>query len=54
MGRVRVLRISIPGHIGIDEYEARLLLAAELYQEGRLTLRQAAELAGLRVEDFTR
>ena len=54
MSHTRVLRISIPGHISIDEYEARLLLAVELYREGRLTLKQAAELAGLCVEDFMR
>jgi len=34
MGDVRVLKISVPEHIGIDEYEARLLLAVELYWEG--------------------
>ncbi|PUA33905.1 MAG: hypothetical protein B7O98_00340 [Zestosphaera tikiterensis] len=54
MSGVRVLKISIPEHIGIDEYEARLLLAVELYREGRLTLKQSAELAGLCVEDFMR
>ncbi len=54
MGDVRVLKIRVPGHISIDEYEARLLLAVELYREGRLTLKQAAELAGLCVEDFMR
>ena len=54
MSNARILKISIPGHIAIDEYEARLLLAVELYREGRLTLKQAAELAGLCVEDFMR
>ena len=52
MSGVKVLKISIPEHIGIDEYEARLLLAVELYREARLTLKQAAEVAGLCVEDF--
>ncbi|MEB2793156.1 MAG: UPF0175 family protein [Caldisphaeraceae archaeon] len=54
MGDIRILKISIPERIGIDDYEARLLLAIELYREGRLTLKQAAELAGLCVEDFMR
>jgi len=35
----RVLKISIPEYIGIDEYEAGLLLAIELYREARLTLK---------------
>jgi len=40
MSGVKVLKISIPEHIGIDEHEARL------------TLKQAADVAGLCVEDF--
>ncbi len=52
MSGAKVLKINIPEHIGIDEYEARLLLAVELYREARLTLKQVAELAGLCVEDF--
>ena len=52
--RARILKISIPEHIALDEGEARLLLAVELYREGRLTLKQAAELASLCVEDFMR
>jgi len=52
MSGAKVLKISIPEHIGIDEHEARLLLAVELYREARLTLKQAAEVAGLCVEDF--
>lgn len=54
MSSAKVLKISIPEYISIDEYEARLLLAVELYRETRLTLKQAAELAGLCVEDFMR
>jgi len=52
MSSAKVLKISIPNYIDIDEYEARLLLAVELYREAKLTLKQAAELAGLCVEDF--
>ncbi|MCE4606778.1 MAG: UPF0175 family protein [Desulfurococcales archaeon] len=54
MGYARVLRISVPEQAGVDEYEARLILAVELYREGRLTLKHAADLAGLCVEDFMR
>lgn len=50
----RVLRISVPEDLGIDEAEARLILAIELFREGRLTIKQAAELAGLCLEDFMR
>ena len=51
---VRVLKINLPVHVDVDEHEARLLMAVELYREGRLTIKQAAELAGLCVEDFMR
>lgn len=54
MSDTKVPRISIPAYVGIDEYEARVLLAVGLYREGRLTLKQAAEFAGLCVEDFMR
>jgi len=37
LSNAKVLKISVPDYVGIDEYEARLLLAAEL--------------AGLRLED---
>lgn len=51
---VRVLKISLPDYVTLDEHEARLLLAIELYREGKLTLGQAAGLAGLCIEDFMR
>lgn len=54
LSNVKTLKISVPEYVGIDEHEARLLLATELYREGRLTLKQAAELSGLCVEDFMR
>ncbi len=54
MGGVKVLRLTVPDYVELDEYEARLLLAIELYREARLTLKQAAELAGFCVEDFMR
>ncbi len=54
LSKTKVLKISIPEYIDIDKYEASLLLAIELYREGRLTIKQAAELAGLCIEDFMR
>ncbi len=42
------------GYMLLSNNRARLLLAIELYREGRLTLKQAAELSGLCVEDFMR
>ena len=41
MSGTKVLRVSIPVDISMDGYKARLLLAVELYREGRLTIKQA-------------
>lgn len=38
--------------VDIDEDEARIALAAELYREGKMTLKQAADTAKLTVWDF--
>jgi len=36
----------------LDRREVLMTLAAILYERGKLTLRQAAELAGLNIEEF--
>jgi len=36
----------------IEEEEARIALAAELYREGKMTLKQAADTTGLSLWDF--
>ena len=39
--------IDIPENIDLDERETKRFLAAKLYEVGKLSLGQAAELAGL-------
>jgi predicted HTH domain antitoxin len=39
--------LEIPENIDLDEKEAKRFLAAKLYEVGKLSLGQAAELAGL-------
>jgi len=36
----------------VDKREILITLAVILYKEGKLTLKQAADLAGLSIEDF--
>ena len=43
---MKVVTIHIPESIDLDEKEAAMLLAAKLYEQGKLSLGQAAELAG--------
>jgi len=44
------IQISLP--VEFEEREIKIALATELFREGKLTLKQSAELAELCVEDF--
>ncbi len=39
--------LAIPDHFDLDENEMTMILASRLYESGKLSLGQAAELAGL-------
>jgi predicted HTH domain antitoxin len=41
------LTLNIPDHLDLGERETKRFLAAKMYEIGRLSLGQAAELAGL-------
>lgn len=41
------LTLTIPDHLDLDEKETKRFLAAKMYESGKLSLGQAAELAGL-------
>ncbi len=47
-----VLTLEIPDNLNIDEKELLLLIAGTLYEQGKLSLGQAAELAGLSKRTF--
>ena len=49
---MKSLTINIPNTADIDDNEARMSLASKLYERGKLTLGQAAELAGYSKETF--
>lgn len=44
--------LSIPDTLDLDNREAAMLLAAKLYEQGRLSLGQGAELAGYSKRTF--
>ena len=46
----RTIQIKVP--YGLTEKDVKISLAVELYRVGKLTLKQASDLAGLCVEDF--
>ncbi|MBA7539341.1 hypothetical protein ES705_31620 [subsurface metagenome] len=47
---IKKLEVSLV--VDINEDEARIALAAELYREGKMTLKQAADTAKLTLWDF--
>ena len=49
---MKTLTINIPNTADVDDKEARMSLASILYERGKLTLGQAAELAGYSKETF--
>lgn len=44
---MKTLKINIPENLNLDEKQTTRFLAAKLYESGKITLGQAAELAGL-------
>ncbi len=46
------IQITVPDFVDLDAAERRLLLAAALYDQGRLSLGQSAEMAGLSKRAF--
>lgn len=49
---MKTLTINIPNTADIDDKEAKMSLASKLYERGKLTIGQAAELAGYSKETF--
>lgn len=49
---MKTLTLNIPDTLDLDDREAAMLLAAKLYEQGKLSLGQAAELAGYSKRTF--
>lgn len=49
---MKTITFSIPDTVELDEYEAAMLFASKLYERGKLSLGQAAELAGVSKRAF--
>ncbi len=49
---MKTLTINIPDNIEVDEKEAKLIIAAKLYENGKLTLGQTASLVNLTKRAF--
>ncbi|MCC5933096.1 MAG: UPF0175 family protein [Candidatus Cyclonatronum sp.] len=49
---MKTITINIPSSADVDDREARMSLASKLYERGKLTLGQAAEMAGYSKKTF--
>ena len=49
---MRTINLSIPDNFELKETELKILLAGELYERGKLSLGQAAEMAGISKRAF--
>jgi len=52
LSAMRTLTINLPSTIDLGDREAKMALASKLYELGKLTLGQAAELTGYSKETF--
>jgi predicted HTH domain antitoxin len=49
---MKTITINIPDTIDFDDKDALMTIASSMYQKGKLSLGQAAELAGLSKQAF--
>ena len=49
---MKVLTLNIPDSLDLDNMQVAMLVASRLYEQGKLSLGQAAELAGLTKRAF--
>lgn len=49
---MKTLTLNLPENLEIDNRELVMLLASKLYEQGKISLGQAAELAGLTKRTF--
>lgn len=49
---MKTLTLNLPDSLDLDNSDLSMLIATKLYEQGRLSLGQAAELAGLTKRTF--
>ena len=49
---MKVLTLNIPDSLDVDNHDIAMLVSTRLYEQGKLSLGQAAELAGLTKRTF--
>lgn len=49
---MKTIQFTIPETVDLDDREAKMLLASRLFERGKLTMGQAAEMVGLSKRTF--
>ena len=49
---MKVLTLNVPDNLDLDSMQVAMLVASRLYEQGKLSLGQAAELAGITKRTF--
>lgn len=49
---MKTLTLHVPDFLNLDDHELAMLVASRLYEQGKLSLGQAAEVAGLSKRTF--
>ena len=49
---MKALTINLPESLDSEEFEIKMLLAGQLYERGKVTIGQAAEIAGISKRSF--
>ena len=52
IGCMKTINLTIPEYLNYDETEWKIILAGELYERGKLSVGQAADLAGFSKRAF--
>jgi predicted HTH domain antitoxin len=52
MGKMKTIQFEIPDNIDLGDREAKMLLASKLYEKGKLSLGQAAQMVRLSKRAF--
>lgn len=50
---MKTVTINVPDNLDLDNHEAAMLVATKLYEQGKLSIGQAADLAGLTKRTFS-
>lgn len=49
---MKTITLNVPDNIELDQHEAAMLIATKLYEQGKVSMGQAAELAGFSKSTF--